>query len=105
MRIACARRSTPRSRSSAGWSNAHAGGDIDASTRDVANVNMAALRETTRGIRQTETDVLDARIRIDDAAASRVKRLAIATTGLATALLTLIVGLLVFMARPGAWRG
>ena len=28
-----------------------AGGDIDASTRDAANVNMAALRETIRGIR------------------------------------------------------
>jgi CHASE3 domain sensor protein len=77
-----------------------AGDNIDASTRDAANVNMAGLRETVRGIRQTETDVLDARILVDDAAAGRVKRLAIATTGLATALLTLIVGLLVFVARP-----
>ena len=81
------------------------GGDIDASTRDAANVNMAALRDTIRGIRQSETDLLDARIRIDDAAGGRVKRLSIAMTGLATALLTLIVGLLVFVARPGVWRG
>jgi CHASE3 domain sensor protein len=81
------------------------GGDVDASTRDAASVNMAALRETIRGIRQAETDVLDARIRVDDVAAGRVKRLSIAMTGLATALLTLIVGLLVFVARPGVWRG
>ena len=81
------------------------GGDIDASMRDAANVNMAALRDTIRGIRQSETDLLDARIRIDDAAGGRVKRLSIAMTGLATALLTLIVGLLVFVARPGVWRG
>jgi CHASE3 domain sensor protein len=81
------------------------GGDIDASTRDAANASMVALRETIRGIRQAETDVLEARIRVDDAAGGRVKRLSIAMTGLATALLTLIVGLLVFVARPGVWRG
>jgi CHASE3 domain sensor protein len=81
------------------------GGVVDAATRDAANASMGALRETIRGIRQAETDLLDARIRADDTAGVRVKRLAIAMTGLATALLTLMLGLLVFVVRPGAWRG
>jgi CHASE3 domain sensor protein len=80
-------------------------GAVEASTHDTANANMAALRETIRGIRQAENDVLEARIQVDDLAAGRVKRLVIATTGVATALLILIIGLLVFVARPGAWRG
>jgi CHASE3 domain sensor protein len=81
------------------------GGVVDAATRDAANASMDALRETIRAIRQAETDLLDARIRADDTAGVRVKRLAIAMTGLATALLTLMLGLLVFVVRPGAWRG
>jgi CHASE3 domain sensor protein len=82
-----------------------AGGAVDAGTRDTAKESMDRLRETVSAIRQSETDVLDARIRADDTAGVRVKRLAIAMTGLATALLTLMVGLLVFVVRPGAWRG
>ena len=81
------------------------GGTVDAPAHDAANASMAALRDTMRSIRQAETDVLDARIQADDAAGVRVKRLAIATTGVATALLTLMIGLLVFVVRPGAWRG
>jgi len=81
------------------------GGVVDAATRDAANASMGALRETIGGIRQAETDLLDARIRADDTAGVQVKRLAIAMTGLATALLTLMLGLLVFVVRPGAWRG
>ena len=81
------------------------GGAIDAVTRDAAKASMDTLRETIRVIRQSETDLLDARIRADDAAGTGVKRLAIAMTGLATALLTLMLGLLVFVVRPGAWRG
>ena len=82
-----------------------AGGVVEATMRDAASASMDALRETIRAIRQTETDLLDARIRVDETAGVRVKRLAIAMTGLATALLTLMLGLLVFVVRPGAWRG
>ena len=81
------------------------GGAVDATMRDAAKASMDALRETIRAIRQAETDLLDARIRADDTAGVRVKRLAVAMTGLATALLTLMLGLLVFVVRPGAWRG
>jgi len=82
-----------------------AGETVEAPMHEAANASMAALRDTIRAIHQAETDVLDARMRADDAAGIRVKRLAIATTGLATALLTLMLGLLVFVVRPGAWRG
>ena len=63
------------------------------------------LRTTIRSIRQAENDVLTARLQADANAGRWVNGLAITMTGLATALLTTLVGALVFLARPGAWRG
>ena len=82
-----------------------AGGSIDAPTRATARANMEAVRATIRAIRQAESDVLNARIQADASAGRWVNWLAIVMTGLATALMTTLVGALVFLARPGVWRG
>ena len=65
---------------------------------------METVRATIRGIRQTENDVLSARLRTDENAGRWVNWLAIVMTGLATALMTTLLAAMVFLARPGAWR-
>ena len=81
-----------------------AGGSVDAPMRAAARANMETVRATIRTIRQAENDVLNARIQTDANAGRRVNWLAVIMTGLATALMTTLVGALVFLARPGAWR-
>jgi CHASE3 domain sensor protein len=81
-----------------------AGGEIEPPDRADVRANMEAVRDTIRGIRQAETDVLSARIQTDASAGRWVNWLAIVMTGLATALTTALVAALVFLARPGAWR-
>ena len=71
---------------------------------DAARASMDALRAAIRGIRETETDVLAERIQRVDRADRRVNWLLIVMTGLATALLTLLIATLVFVTRPGVWR-
>jgi hypothetical protein len=63
-----------------------------------------ALRAGIRTIRQSENEVLSARIQQVDQADRRVNWLLIVMTGLATALLTMLIATLVFVTRPGAWR-
>lgn len=85
--------------------HARAGNPIESGSRATARGNMETVRAMIRAIRQAETDVLTARLR-DDASAGRwVNWLAIVMTGLATALLTSLVAALIFLARPGVWRG
>jgi CHASE3 domain sensor protein len=76
-----------------------AGSSSDAPTRATARVNMETVRATIRAIRHVESDVLNARIRADASAGRWVNWLAIVITGLATALMTTLVGALVFLAR------
>ena len=71
---------------------------------DAARASMDALRAGIRTIRQSENDVLSARIQRVGEADRRVNWLLIVMTGLATALLTLLIASLVFVTRPGAWR-
>ena len=82
-----------------------AGGSIDPADRAAARARMENVRATIRTIRQAETDVLSTRIRADANAGRWVHWLAIVMTGLATALVTTLVAALVFLARPGVWRG
>ena len=82
-----------------------AGHGIDAPARAAARAQMEAVRTTIRGIRQTETDVLGARLREDASAGRWVNWLALVMTGLATALTTTLGAALLFLARPGFWRG
>lgn len=82
-----------------------AGGSIDAPTRATARANMEGVRAAIRAIRQAESDLLNARIQADASAGRRVNWLAIVMTGLATALMTTLVAALLFLARPGVWRG
>ena len=84
---------------------AHGGAEIDSSVRAEARANMDAVRATIREIRQAETDVLSARLQADAQAGRWVNWLAIVMTGLATALMTTLVAALIFLARPGVWRG
>jgi CHASE3 domain sensor protein len=80
------------------------GEEVNAQNRDSADKQMNAVRTTLRGIRNTETDLLKTRIRADESAGRWANRLAIVMTGLATASLTAIVMLALFLARPGIWR-
>ena len=84
---------------------ARGGAEVDGSVRAEARANMEAVRATIREIRQAETDVLSARLQADARAGRWVNWLAIVMTGLATALMTTLVAALVFLARPGVWRG
>jgi len=79
-------------------------GAIQETESDAARASMDALRAAIRTIRQSENDVLTARIQRVDEADRRVNWLLIVMTGLATALLTLLIASLVFVTRPGAWR-
>jgi methyl-accepting chemotaxis protein len=84
--------------------HATAGDGLEAADSDAARASMDALRAAVRSIRQSETDVLNARIQRVETADRRVNWLLIVMTGLATALLTLLVAVLVFVSRPKAWR-
>jgi CHASE3 domain sensor protein len=79
-------------------------GSVDTVGRATARAEMEIVRGTIGTIRQAETDLLDARIHADASAGRWVNWLAIVMTGLATALMTTLVGALVFLARPGVWR-
>ena len=84
---------------------ARTGGSIEPPMRASARADMESVRVTIRGIRQSENDVLSARLRTDATAGRWVNWLAIVMTGLATALTTTLVAALLFLARPGVWRG
>ena len=84
--------------------HARKGDEVDAQNRTMADTQMDAVRLTVRGIRNAETDLLKARILADETAGRWANRLAIVMTGLATASLTAIGMLAVFLARPGIWR-
>jgi CHASE3 domain sensor protein len=74
------------------------------SESDAARASMDALRSAIRTIRQAENDVLTNRIQLVERADRRVNWLLIVMTGLATALLTLLVASLIIVTRPGLWR-
>jgi CHASE3 domain sensor protein len=80
------------------------GDAVSALHHDTADKQMEAVRVTIRGIRTAEADLLKTRIRADEKAGRQANRLAIVMTGLATAALTAIVMLALFLARPGIWR-
>jgi CHASE3 domain sensor protein len=82
----------------------NSGEAVQAADSDAARANMDALRAAIRTIRQAENDKLNARIQTVDRAERRVNWLLIVMTGLATALMTMLVASLVFVTRPGAWR-
>ncbi len=84
---------------------ARSGGPADESARLAARAGMESVRTSMGSISQTENDVLSARLRDDSRAGRWVNWLAIVMTGLATTLMTTLVGALVFLARPGIWRG
>jgi CHASE3 domain sensor protein len=65
---------------------------------------MDALRAAIRAVRREQNDVLSARIQRDERAGRRINWLLVVMTGVATALLTLLIATLVYVTRPGAWR-
>lgn len=77
---------------------------VDPATRATARANIEAVRTTTREIGQIENDRLNARLQEDASAGQWVNWLAMIMTGLATALLTTLLALVLFLARPGIWR-
>ena len=85
------------------WARSGASGDESA--RLAARAGMESVRVTVASINQAENDVLSARLQADSRAGRWVNWLAIIMTGLATTLMTTLVGALVFLARPGIWRG
>jgi len=84
--------------------HATSGDGLESADSDAARTSMDALRAAIRAIRQSENDVMTARVQTVESAGRRVNGLLIVMTGLATALLTLLVAVLVFVTRPGAWR-
>ena len=77
---------------------------VQDSESDAARSSMDALRSAIRTIRQTENDVLSDRIQRVERDDRRVNWLLIVMTGLATALLTLLIASLIIVTRPGVWR-
>ena len=84
--------------------DADKGNDLQSADSDAARASMDGLRAAVRTIRQAENDRLTARIQRVDAAGRRINWLLIVMTGLATALMTMLVAVLIFVTRPGAWR-
>jgi hypothetical protein len=64
---------------------------------------MDALSSAIRTIRQRKNDLLSDRIQRVERADRRVNSLLIVMTGLATALLTLLIASLILVTRPGVW--